>query len=341
MQKILDDLVKSLGAEKVYKASEVPDVEVISTGSLSLDLATGVGGIPKGSLVEIFGKESIGKTSLAYYMIAEAQKNGGFAAFVNLEGRLDAGWAQKIAGLDPDRLLVVAPNPGTEAVDTLGKLVDSGGFDLIVFDSIGAMLGDKEQKPGEAKQVGGQSALVTNMVKMVLPMAQRNKCTVIFLNQVRDVINAMYPMEESPGGHAAKHGSNIRIHLKPHKEKWKGIVNGEEIQIGFRAVAVLKKNKTGAPNQKAEWNFWNYPNPDGIVGIDQNQEIYDLALRLGVIDRAGRYYSHPSFPVDKQGNNRVDSKEAVAELLKTDPAVRLQIREDVLATTKSLINGES
>jgi recombination protein RecA len=339
MEKILNDLVKSLGAEKVYKASEVPDVEVISTGSLSLDLATGVGGIPKGSLVEIFGKESIGKTSLAYYMIAEAQKKGGYAAFVNLEGRLDANWAKKIAGLDPEKLLVVAPNPGTEAVDTLGKLVDSGGFDIVVFDSIGAMLGDKEQIPGESKQVGGQSALVTNMVKMVLPMAQRNKCTVIFLNQVRDVMGAMYKMEESPGGHAAKHGSNIRIHMKPHADKWKGKVNGEDIQIGYRVVAVLKKNKTGAPNQKAEYNFWNYPSPQGVVGIDQNQEFFDLALRLGVIDQAGAYFRHPSFPGDKNGKNQVMGKEALAELLRSDQNVKDEIRKGVLETTGKLTNG--
>src|SRR6476469_3738386 len=165
--KLLAQLKKDLGDEKAYAASEVPDVEVISTGSVGLDFATGIGGFARGSLVEVFGPESIGKTTLSYYMIAEAQKRGLYAAFVNLEGRFSAAWARKVAGVDLDGLLVVSPDPGSEAVATTAKIVNSGGIGLVVFDSIGAMVGDNEMKPGEKKQVGGQSALVTQMVSML------------------------------------------------------------------------------------------------------------------------------------------------------------------------------
>jgi recombination protein RecA len=321
---LIDQLKKDLGEGKVYAASEVPDVEVVSTGSVSLDFATGIGGFPRGTLVEVFGPESIGKTTLSYYMIAEEQKKGRYCAFVNLEGRFNADWAAKVAGVNLEDLLVVSPDPGTEAVEVLAKLVNSGAIGLVVFDSIGAMMGDREQEAGEKKQAGGQSALVTHMVKLASVPAWRNRCTVVFLNQVRDVFGAAVPMMESPGGHSLKHMAVMRIQLKPTRDKIYSIVNGEKKEVGYRVAAFVKKNKLAPPKQVANWQFVHDEVDDLVLGIDRDQEILDLSMRLGIIQRAGAYYSHPLFP------DKIQGKEATQEFIKTHPEVMEQLKVELM-----------
>lgn len=323
-------LEKKFGGDKIYMASEEPDVDVVSTGSLTLDYALGVGGIPRGRIVEVFGRESVGKTALLYYMIAEHQKAGLNCGFINLEGAFDPEWAQLIAGVDLDKLAVGAPDPGTEAIEMLGMMVESGEFGFIGFDSIGAMLGDKEQDFKNKKQAGGQSALVTHMVKLISAPAARNGTTVVFLNQVRDDFDSMYNVEKSPGGHAAKHMAVIRIHMKPGKDKYKDIVNGEEIVVGFRANARVIKNKASAPNQVASWNFWNYPQPDGTIGIDKDQELIDLVLSTGVVRRAGKFYVHDIFPENSAGKHQIEGKEAVLEFFAENPDALKIVRRELL-----------
>jgi len=324
--KLLAQLKKDLGDEKAYAASEVPEVEVVSTGSIGLDFATGIGGFARGTIVEVFGPESIGKTTLSYYMIAEAQKKGLYAAFVNLEGRFSAQWARKVAGVDLDGLIVVAPDPGSEAVETTAKIVNSGGIGICVFDSIGAMVGDKEMIPGEKKQVGGQSALVTQMVQMIMIPANRNGTTVVFLNQVRDVFGASVPMVESPGGHALKHGASIRVQLKPTRDKIYDVVNGEKKEIGYRVAAFVKKNKLSAPKQVANWQFVTDEVEGLPLGIDRMGEVIDLGLRLGVIDRRGAMYDHPTFP-----DGTIKGKEAAIEFIRNNTDAFEAIRMDVMA----------
>lgn len=304
-------------------------MEVVSTGVAGLDYITGVGGIPRGTIVEIFGRESVGKTSLSYYVMREHQralsKPDRGVAFVNLEGNFSAGWAKQIAGIELESLIVAAPSPGSEAVEITSKMVNSGGIDLIVFDSIGAMVGDKEIQPGEKKQAGGQSALVTHMIDQVLVPAYQNKCTVVFLNQVRDVFSAMYPMEESPGGHAAKHAAAMRFHLKPGRDKIEGTVDGEKVQIMGRVTCKMKKNKVGAPNRMTAWNFWNYPSPDGIVGIDTTQDIIDVAMRSNLIKRAGAWYQHEEFP-----DGKIMGAKGVTEFLRENGEALEQIRRETV-----------
>lgn len=308
--KLKKETAKDIGDDKVYLASEVPPVEVVSTGSLTIDYATGIGGIPRGTLVEIFGRESAGKTALLYYFMREEQKKGRYVGYVNLEGRFDPVWAYKIAGLDPEGVLVVSPDPGTASVQTLAKMVRSGTLGLVGFDSIGAMLADKEQDEDNAKQAYGQSGLVTHMVKLINRPAMDNLCTVVFLNQIRDIAVGNYTVEESPGGHAVKHQSSIRIHLKPGPEKKEGIVDGEKVQIGYQVVALIKKNKLAAPRQKATFTFWNYPSPNGVLGIDRMQEVLDLSFRYDIISRAGASYRHEVFP-----DGKLVGKEAVIDYL--------------------------
>lgn len=331
MATLIEQLRKDFGDEKVYIASEVPDLEVVSTGSIGLDFATGIGGFARGSLVEVFGPESIGKTTLSYYMITEEQRKGRACAFVNLEGRFNAEWARRVAGVDLDELLVVAPDPGTESVEMLVRIVEKAHsftpqMGLVIFDSIGAMIGDKEREAGGTRRVGGQSGLVTQMVQSVMPLANRNKCTVVFLNQVRDVIGAPVPMLESPGGHAAKHAASIRVQLKPTRDKIYGIVDGEKKEVGYRVAAFIKKNKLAAPKQVANWQFVTDEVDDLPLGIDQVGEIIDLAMRLDIIQRAGAMYRHDLFP-----DGQIKGKESTAEFIRENNDVYTKLRYEVLA----------
>lgn len=334
-QKLLDKLQKDFGADKIYVASEVPDVDVISTGSIGLDFATGVGGFPLGSIVEIYGPESIGKTTLSYYMIAEVQKTGGAAAFVNLEGRFSATWAKKVAGVDLDNLLVAAPDPGSESLTVLAKLVSSGYFRTVVFDSIGAMQADREQEIGGSRQVGGSSGLVTQMIHQIQPMAYRNNCTVVYLNQVRDVMSATIPMLESPGGHALKHGAVIRIQLKPTtRSTIYADVNGVKKEVGYRVTAFVKKNKVSAPKQVAEYQFV-HDEVNGLpLGIDRFGEIIDLALRLGVIERRGKYYRHPTFP-----DGQIEGRDSTIAFIRSDNDSFSALRDEVMALAGQQTEG--
>lgn len=325
-QKLLDQLKKEIGDEKVYAASEVPEVEVVSTGSVTLDFATGLGGFPRGTLVEVYGPESIGKTTLSYYMIAEEQKKGRYAAFINLEGRFNAEWAHKVAGVDLEKLMVASPDPGSEAVEVLAKIVNSGAIGLVVFDSVGAMVGDKEAEPGEKKQVGGQSALVTQMVKMVGVPAWRNGCTVVFLNQVRDVFGASVPMVESPGGHSLKHMCSVRVQLKPTRDKIYSEIDGSKKEVGYRVSAFIKKNKLAPPKATANYQFVHDSVPGLPLGIDRVGETIDLALKLGVVERGGSMYRHELFP-----EGSVKGKDTAISFIRDNDEVFEAIRKEVIA----------
>jgi recombination protein RecA len=332
--KLLEQLKKDFGDDKVYAGNEVPSVEVVSTGSIGLDFATGIGGFPRGSMVEVFGPESIGKTTLLYYMIAEEQRKGRYAAFVNLEGRFNGAWAQKVAGVDLDNLLVVSPDPGSEAIEVTAKLVNSGAIGFVGFDSIGAMIGDKESEAGEKRQVGGQSALVTHMVKLLTVPAYRNKCTVVFLNQVRDVFGAAVPMVESPGGHALKHAAVIRVQLKPTRDKIYDEINGNKKEVGYRVAAFVKKNKLAAPKQVANWQFI-HDEVEGLpFGIDKVGEIIDLALRLDVVERAGAMYRHELFP-----DGQIKGKDATIDFIRNNDEVFEALRKEVMKLAANQAEG--
>lgn len=337
IDKIVADLRKDLG-DRIYLASEAPNVKVISTGIMSLDIATGVGGWPRGTVVEVFGRESSGKTALTLHTMAEVHKQQGYAALVNLESSITKegwlNWAMSIAppGFDPDRLLIVNASPGSESIEMFGKLLQSGGFDTIVYDSIGAMSTDKELKIGESKQAYGQSAQVTQLIKQAAHYAYEKECVPIFLNQIRDQAAGTYVVEKAPGGHAKDHFATLRVHLKTSNRDWKKIkVDEGEEYPGFRVNARIVKNKVGQPRRGAGWNFWNYPSPDGVVGIDTFQDAVDCALRMGAFRRAGAWYYNDSFP-----DGKLNGGVAVSDFLRENPAVLQNIRRDlILATYKT------
>jgi len=332
---------KKHGPDVFHAADKTPPYDVCSTGSYALDFATGVGGFPRGFLVEVFSKESVGKTSLSYYSIAEAQRMGTYCAFINLEGRFDEDWARQL-GVDIGKLHVANPGHGQNAADILYECVDSGVIRHIVFDSVGAMLGEEELDGKD--RVAGQAKLVTGMVKRVLAKAWRNRCTVVFLNQARADMHSMIPGQvESPGGYAIRHACSMRILLKRH-EGYKGVVDGAKKEIGFRTTATLRKNKAGAsPKRVASWDFYTDAVDGHEVGIDHTEEIMSVCANPGVniIERAGAYYHHPSFPADKKGEHKIQSRESVVEFLRANPESVTAIREDMLKHLRSTWSAEA
>lgn len=324
--KFAKEMATKHGASIIRRASEIDKMEVLSTGSLGIDFAIG-GGMPVGTMVELFGRAGVGKSSLSYYMIADAQRKGKNCVLVNIEGVYDKRWAEAIAGVDNEKLVIAQPRPGADTVKVMAQCVNNPAVDLLILDSIGAMLTDGEQEIGAAKQAGGQSGLVTHMVKQISQAAWPNRVCVVFINQVRSVFSAMHPIEDSPGGNAKEHQAAIRIHLKRNKDLATATVFGEkDIPVMYRVNANVKKIKVGFPNQKAGYNFWNYPSPEGVLGIDRDQEVIDAAFKIGIIDQRGAYYDHSSFP-----GGTVKSRDAVEELIRTDDAVKQAIRQEVLS----------
>lgn len=325
--KLVSDLKKDIG-ERAFLASEAPPVKVISTGITSLDVAIGVGGYPRGTVVEVFGRESTGKTALAVYAMAEAHRNDGYAGLVNLEssitkeGWLD--WAESIAPpyFDRDRVLIANAKPGSEALVMFSKMIASGGADVIVYDSIGAMSTDKELQVGESKQAFGQSAMVTQLIKQASHFAYDKQCVPILLNQVRDHSAGQFVLEKAPGGHAKDHFATLRIHLKPGRlDTTKVKIDGEDIDPGFRVNAKIVKNKVGAPRRGAGWNYWNYTSPNGVIGIDTFQDTVDVALRTGMFERRGAWYYSDLFP-----DGKLNGGAAVTEFLRENPDTMEQVR---------------
>lgn len=328
--KVLADLKKNLG-DRVFWASEAPNVEIISSGIMSLDIATGIGGWPRGTVVEIYGRESAGKTALAVYTMAEVHKQQGYTALVNLEsGITQEGWlrwAESIcADFERDRCQIANVHPGSEAVEVFGMYLASNAFDVVVYDSIGAMSTDKEIKIGESKQAYGQSAMVTQLIKQAAHYAYENNCVPILLNQIRDDAAGQYILEKAPGGHAKDHFATLRVHLKTsNRDAPKDKIDGEDIQIGFRVNSTIVKNKVGAPRRKAGWNYWNFPSPDGVVGIDVFQDAVDCALRQGVFRKAGAWYYHDAFP-----DGKLNGGVAVSKFMRENPSLMAQIRKDLV-----------
>jgi recombination protein RecA len=334
------DTLKKQWGDKLTRGSEIAQTDVISTGSISLDYATGIGGFPVGSIVEIYGRSSVGKTTLAYYTMAGVQDIGEKAGYVNLEGNFDPIWAKRTSGLNLDDLWLARPNLGSEAIEMLIDFIRSGELKLVVFDSIGTMMNDSEFESSDSKvRAGGQAMMVQHMVKLATSAAIENNCCVLFLNQVRDKIGAYISRPgqvvlDSPGGHAKEHNAGMRIYLTKG-ERFMGKVDKDQVETGFRVAAQIKKNKMAAPNRKAYWNFWNYPNDLGIVGIDRDREILDAAIQNGVIVKKGGWYEHPLL-----GEKSVQGSDAVFDIFKKNPDAREQLRDELMSHAFNSMQSE-
>ena len=297
---------------KLGTGEALDDVQAISTGSLSLDLALGVGGLPRGRVVEIFGPESSGKTTLCLHVIAEAQKAGGTAAFVDAEHALDTSYAKKL-GVKTDDLLVAQPDTGEQALEITETLVRSGAIDLVVVDSVAALVprAEIEGEMGDS-HMGLQARLMSQALRKLTGAISKSLTTVIFINQIRMKIGVMFGNPETTtGGNALKFYSSVRLDIR----RIESIKDGQEV-IGSRVRVKVVKNKTAPPFKQAEFDIMF------AEGVSKVGELVDLGVEKKIVDKAGAWYSYNE---ERLGQGR----EAVKNYLKTNPDIAEKIEQKI------------
>ena len=284
LEATVDEIKGRFGDGAIMKLGDAKhvDVDSIPTGSISLDLALGVGGMPKGRIIEVFGPESGGKTTLALHIVAEAQKRGGLAAFIDAEHALDPEYAQKI-GVKINDLLISQPDTGEQALEILESLVKSSAIDVVVIDSVAALT-PRAEIEGEMGQhhIGLQARLMSQALRKLTAIVAKSNTTVIFINQIRIKIGVMFGNpEDTPGGKALKFYSSVRLELRRSAQ----IKQGDQI-IGNRIKAKVVKNKVAAPFKQTEFDiFYN-------EGISKLADIVNTGVNAGVINRAGAWFNY-------------------------------------------------
>lgn len=299
------------------------DLEHISTGSLMLDLALGIGGLPKGRIIEVYGAESSGKTTLCLHAVAEAQKAGGMAAFIDVEHALDPVYARAL-GVDVDNLLVSQPDTGEQALEIIETLVRSGAIDIVVLDSVAAMA-TKAEIDGEMgdAHVGVQARLMSQAMRKLTAIIGKTNCVVIFINQIREKIGVLYGNPETtPGGRALKFYASVRIDVR----KGEPLKNGSEI-IGSRVKCKVVKNKVAPPFKTAEF--------DMVFGegISKIGEIIDCAVEFNIIKKSGSWFSYDDMKIGQ-------GKDKVKDFLKENPQICEEIEKKVRAEFDKIASGE-
>ena len=317
LEAAMSQIEKQFGKGSVMKLGECKqmDVESISTGSLSLDIALGIGGIPRGRIVEIYGPESSGKTTLALHAIAEAQKNGGEAAFIDAEHALDPIYARNL-GVDIDNLIVAQPDTGEQALEIAEALIRSGAIDIIVVDSVAALV-PKAEIDGDMgdSHIGLQARLMSQGLRKLAGAVNKTKSIVVFINQLREKVGIMFGNPETtPGGRALKFYASVRMDIR----KIENIkVNGEV--VGSRTRVKVVKNKVAPPFREAEFD---------IVygkGISKEGNILDLAVNLDIINKSGSWFSYNG---EKIGQGRENVKAYLSENPDIMAEVEKKIRDN-------------
>ena len=316
----MDKIEKDFGKGSIMRMSSeaVSDIAVIPTGSVTLDMALGVGGYPKGRIIEIFGPESSGKTTLAIHAIAEAQKAGGIAAFIDAEHAFDSFYAQKL-GVDVDNLLISQPDNGEQALEIADSLIRSSAIDIIVIDSVAALTpkAEIEGEMGDSK-MGLQARLMSQALRKLTASISKTKTVCIFINQLRDKIGVVYGNPETTtGGNALKFYSSVRIDIR----RASVIKDGEE-QLGTRTKVKVVKNKVAPPFKRAEFDIMFGE------GISKIGEIVDLGVDFGVLRKSGSWFSYGE---QKLGQGR----DAVKELLRTNDELRDEIETKLREAMKT------
>lgn len=312
----IDKIEKDFGKGSIMKLGDktTVNVDAIPTGALALDVALGIGGIPRGRIIEIYGPESSGKTTLAQHIVAECQKKGGIAAFVDAEHALDPEYAKNL-GVDIDELLISQPDTGEQALDITEELVRSGAVDIVVVDSVAALVPKAEiEGTMEDQQMGLQARLMSKALRKLTGVIGKTNTTVIFINQLRQKIGVMYGNPETTtGGNALKYYASIRMEIK-RVESLKG--DGEDVGNHVR-VRVLK-NKVAPPFRTAEFD---------IIfgkGISKTGNILDVAVNLGIVNKAGAWFSYNDM---KLGQGREKSKEFLDANVELKDEIEKLVRE--------------
>ncbi len=315
----LANIEKKYGQGAVMRLGQkdAMNVEAISTGSLSLDVALGIGGVPRGRVVEIFGPESSGKTTVALHISAEAQKKGGIAAFIDVEHALDPIYAGNL-GVDVDSLLISQPDSGEQALEIAEMLIRSGSVDVVVIDSVAAMT-TKAEIEGEMgdSHVGLQARLMSQALRKLTPLVSKSNCVVIFINQLRDKVGVMYGNPETtPGGKALKYYASVRLDVR----KVETIKSGTE-NIGSHTRCKVVKNKVSPPFKEAHFDIMYGK------GISKTGEVVDLAVDYNIISKGGSWFSY--------GTERLaQGRDNVKALLEERPELMEEISNKVVAAIK-------
>ena len=312
----MDKIDKDFGKGSVMLMNERADhqMEVISTGSIGLDVALGIGGLPRGRIVEIYGPESSGKTTIATHVIAEAQKKGGMCAIIDAEHAFDSNYAQKL-GVDVDNLLISQPDYGEQALEIADRLILSGALDVVVIDSVAALVpkGELEGEMGDSK-MGLHARLMSQALRKLTATISKTNTICIFINQLREKIGVMFGNPETTtGGNALKFYASVRLDIRRIAQ----IKDGEEA-VGNRAKVKVVKNKVAPPFRSAEFD---------IIfgeGISKTGEIIDMGVELSIIQKSGSWYSYNG---DKLGQGR----DAVKQLLMDNPGLATDIEGKIRA----------
>ena len=319
----ISQIEKQFGKGTVMKMGdrEIVDIPSVSTGSLGLDIALGIGGLPKGRVVEIFGPESSGKTTLTLQAIAECQKAGGTAAFIDAEHALDPNYAEKL-GVNVDELLLSQPDTGEQALEVTDMLVKSGSVDLIVVDSVAALTprAEIEGDMGD-HHVGLQARLMSQALRKITGNIQRSNAMVIFINQIRMKIGVMFGNPETTtGGNALKFYSSVRLDIR----RIGAVKEGEEV-VGNETRVKVVKNKVSPPFKQAEFQIMYGE------GINTEGEILELGQKLELVEKSGSWYSHNG---EKIGQGKVNASKFLRENVKIRDALVKEIRKAYIPTAK-------
>ena len=321
LQAAISKIEKNYGKGSIMKLGDraVEEMDTISTGSIALDAALGVGGFPKGRIIEIYGPESSGKTTLAIHAIAESQKNGGLAAFIDAEHAFDSNYAKKL-GVDVDNLYISQPDNGEQALEIADNLISSGAVDIIVIDSVAALT-PKSEIDGEMgdSKMGLHARLMSQALRKMTATISKTKCCCIFINQLRDKIGVMFGSPETTtGGNALKFYSSIRLDIR----RIQAIKDGET-NIGNRVRVKIVKNKVAPPFRQVEFDVLFGQ------GISKMGEMVDIGVDAGIIKKSGSWFSYGE---TKLGQGR----EAVKQLLADNP----ELQEEIAAQIKEYLTRE-
>ncbi|WP_348825626.1 recombinase RecA [Flavobacterium aestuarii] len=321
LQLTLDKLDKTYGKGTVMKMGDkaIEEVETISSGSLGVDLALGVGGYPKGRIIEIFGPESSGKTTLTLHAIAEAQKAGGIAAFIDAEHAFDRNYAEKL-GVDIENLIISQPDNGEQALEIAENLIRSGAIDIVVIDSVAALTpkSEIEGEMGDSK-MGLHARLMSQALRKLTGTISKTNCTVFFINQLREKIGVMFGNPETTtGGNALKFYASVRLDIRRSTQ----IKDGENV-LGNRTKVKIVKNKVAPPFKVAEFDIMYGE------GVSKTGEILDLAVEFEIIKKSGSWFSYGD---TKLGQGR----DAVKSLIKDNPELADELEEKIKTQIKEL-----
>jgi recombination protein RecA len=327
LQTTLEKLDKAYGKGTVMRLSDtkVMDVPVISTGSLGLDLALGVGGVPRGRVVEVYGPESSGKTTLTMHMIAEAQKAGGLAAFIDAEHAFDKSYAEKL-GIDTSQLLISQPDNGEQALEIAEQLISSGAIDIIVIDSVAALVpkAELEGDMGDSK-MGLQARLMSQALRKLTGVINRTGCCCIFINQLRDKIGVMFGSPETTtGGNALKFYASVRLDIRRI-----GQIKDADNVIGNRTRVKVVKNKVAPPFRVVEFDIMYGE------GISKAGEVLDLAVDMEIVKKSGSWFS---FGTERLGQGRDGVKDMLKDNHELLDILEQRIKDKIKGDENALLD---